>query len=176
MWHAICEDERPLDRLCTAFSPWLREVGVHPSKPVSDQIAVCADLLGPRCKEQPVGLVLDLLTHLRTWFGGAERVRRHKATLSQSRQRRAHVLRTLVRQELGERRLVGSLATPDSREHLNVGSRESRRAPRREVTVVTDLPEPIDGGVELRERARGRGGPAICARAQRAVSVSPVAG
>src|SRR2546430_7022827 len=151
MWHAICEDERPLDRLCTAFSPWLREAGVPPSKPVSDPIALCADLLGPRCKEQPVGLVLDLLTHLRTWFGGAERVRRHKATLSQSRQRRAHVLRTLVRQELGERPLVASLATPDSREHLNVGSPGSRRAPRREGTVGRDRPQPINRRVRRAE-------------------------
>ena len=79
-----------------------------------------------------------------------------------------------MRQELGERRLVGSLAPPDPREHLNVGSRESRRAPRRDVTVVTHLPEPIDGGVELRERAGGRVVPAICEREGRVFAFARV--
>src|SRR3989442_13079507 len=161
MWHAICEDERPLDRLLALVSRGLGQSGVQLSKLPSDPAALRADLLGPRRKEQPVGLVLDLLTHLRASSGGAEGGL-EEAVLSEARERRAHVLPALMRKQLGKRRLIGSLVPPDTREHLDIGSSESRRTPCREVTVVTHLPESIDGRVELREGARGWVIAAIC--------------
>src|SRR2546428_7002716 len=99
MRHAICEDERPLDRLFIIFGELLGQSGVQPSELAGDPIGSCADLLGPWRKEQPVGLILDLLTRLRPSFGRAERVRLDEAVFAKWRDRRADAFRTLMRHQ-----------------------------------------------------------------------------
>src|SRR5712691_3683617 len=149
---AICEDERPLG----APDTQLAERCIHPYQLLGAPCALGTDVLRPRCEEEAIGLVLDPLAGVGPFRGCLERASFHEVIPPQPRERRAHVLRALVRQELGERGLVRSFLAPRPGENFDLGSGETRCLPRGDVGVVAYLPEPIYGGVELSEGPRGR--------------------
>src|SRR5882762_8944331 len=134
----------------------LAERCIDPDELFGDPRTLGPDVLGPGSEEESIGLVLDLLPDSRACSGGLESGRLDEAILAQPLHRRGHILGPLVCKQISERGVVGRFIAPQAREDLDLGSGPPRRAPRRHVAVVADLPEAVDGCVELRERTGRR--------------------
>src|SRR5438477_9902025 len=158
-WSSNC-NENPANAM-----PFVRRASRSSAKHTSQLGERCVDLdqflcdpgparshvIRPGAKEEAIGLILDRLARRGALRGRLQRVRFDVAVRTETSKGGTHVLRSLVREEVGQRGFVRGFFPPRPRENLDLRSGETRGAPRRHVTVVAYLPEPVDRRVELRE-------------------------